>query len=85
MVREVNENCRDIIEMKSEMGLPCNPHHELPEFDDPFAEWDAQDAQAAREEEEPTPAPPTRPSRTAPYQTCRAYDEEQNTKEDVPQ
>ncbi|RLM86546.1 actin-like protein ARP8 [Panicum miliaceum] len=66
MVREVNENRRDIIEMKSEMGLPCDPHHELPEFDDPYAEWDAKDAQAAREEEEPTPAPPTRPSRTAP-------------------
>jgi hypothetical protein len=41
MVREVNENRCDIKEMKSEMGLPCDPHHELHEFDDPFAEWDA--------------------------------------------
>jgi hypothetical protein len=39
-------------EMKSEMGLPCDLHHELPEFDDPFAGWNAQDAQAAQEEEE---------------------------------
>ncbi|RLM93360.1 actin-like protein ARP8 [Panicum miliaceum] len=31
MVCEVNENRRDIIEMKSEMGLPCDPHHELPD------------------------------------------------------
>jgi hypothetical protein len=85
MVREVNANHRDIIEMKSEMGLPCDLHHELPEFDDPFAEWDAQYAKATREEEEPTPAPPTQPTRIAPRQTQRARDEEEDTDEDVPQ
>jgi hypothetical protein len=41
---ETNENRRDIIEIKSHLGLPTDPYRELPEFDDPFAEWDAQDA-----------------------------------------
>jgi hypothetical protein len=44
MVHEANENRSDIIEIKSKMGLPCDQHHELPDFDDSFAEWDAQDA-----------------------------------------
>ncbi|RLM41242.1 actin-like protein ARP8 [Panicum miliaceum] len=43
MSQEVNENCRDIIEIKSHLGLPYDPYHELPDFDDPFAEWDAAD------------------------------------------
>jgi hypothetical protein len=58
MVKEVSENHQDIIEMNGAMGLPCDPYHELPEFDDSFAEWGAQDAQVARKEEEdeaPTP------------------------------
>jgi hypothetical protein len=48
---ETNENRRDIIEIKSHLGLPTDPYHELPEFDDPFAEWDAQGAQEEEEEE----------------------------------
>jgi hypothetical protein len=40
---ETNENCRDIIEIKSHLCLPTDPYRELPTFDDPFAEWDAQD------------------------------------------
>jgi hypothetical protein len=47
---ETNENCRDIIEIKSHLGLPTDPYCELPEFDDPFAEWDAQGAQEEEEE-----------------------------------
>jgi hypothetical protein len=39
---ETNENRRYIIEIKSHLGLPTDPYRELPEFDDPFAEWDAQ-------------------------------------------
>jgi hypothetical protein len=35
---ETNENRRDIIEIKSHLGLPTDPYRELPEFDDPFAE-----------------------------------------------
>jgi hypothetical protein len=49
---ETNENRRDIIEIKSHLGLPTDPYRELPEFDDPFAEWDTQDVQEEEEEEE---------------------------------
>jgi hypothetical protein len=52
MATKTNENCRDIIEIKSHLGLPTDPYHELPEFDDPFAEWDAQDAQEEGVEED---------------------------------
>jgi hypothetical protein len=48
---ETNENRRDIIEIKSHLGLPTDPYRELPEFDDPFAEWDAQGDQEEEEEE----------------------------------
>jgi hypothetical protein len=48
---ETNENRRDIIEIKSHLGLPTDTYHELPEFDDPFAEWDAKGAQEEEEEE----------------------------------
>jgi hypothetical protein len=48
---ETNENRRDIIEIKSHLGLPTDPYHELPEFDDSLAEWDAQGAQEEEEEE----------------------------------
>jgi hypothetical protein len=47
---ETNENPRDIIEIKSHLGLPTDPYRELPEFDDPFAEWNAQGAQEEEEE-----------------------------------
>jgi hypothetical protein len=52
MATETNENRRHIIEMKSHLGLPTDPYRELHEFDDPFAEWDAQDAKEGQEEEE---------------------------------
>jgi hypothetical protein len=48
---ETNENRRDIIEIKSHFGLPTDPYRELPEFDDPFAEWDTQDVQEEEAEE----------------------------------
>jgi hypothetical protein len=48
---ETNENRCDIIEIKSHLGLPTDPYRELPEFDDPFAEWDAQGAHEEEEEE----------------------------------
>ena len=37
---EVNENRCDILEINSHLGLPSYTYHELPDFDDPFAEWD---------------------------------------------
>jgi hypothetical protein len=49
MATETNENCRDIIEIKSNLGLPTDPYRELPTFDDPFAEWDAQDEEERKE------------------------------------
>jgi hypothetical protein len=48
---ETNENRRDIIKIKSHLGLPTDPYRELREFDDPFAEWDAQDTGEGQEEE----------------------------------
>jgi hypothetical protein len=52
MATETNENGRDIIEIKSHLGLPIDPYRQLPEFDDPFTEWDAQDAEEGQEEGE---------------------------------
>jgi hypothetical protein len=52
MTTETNENRRDIIEIKSRLGLPTDPYRELPEFDDPFAECDAQDEEEGQEEGE---------------------------------
>jgi hypothetical protein len=52
MATETNENRWDIIEIKSHLGLPTDPYRELPEFDDPFAERDAQDAEEGQEEGE---------------------------------
>jgi hypothetical protein len=51
MTTETNEDRRDIIEIKSHLGLPTDPYHELPTFDDPFPEWDAQDEEETQEEE----------------------------------
>jgi hypothetical protein len=52
MATETNENRRDIIEIKSHLSLPTDPYRELPEFHDPFADWDAQDAEEGQEEGE---------------------------------
>jgi hypothetical protein len=52
MATETNENRRDIIEIKSYLGLPTDPYRELPTFYDPFAEWDAHDEEEGQEEEE---------------------------------
>jgi hypothetical protein len=52
MATETNENRRNIIEIKSHLGLPTDSYHELPTFDDSFAEWDAQDEEEGQEEGE---------------------------------
>jgi hypothetical protein len=52
MATETNENRRDIIEIKSHLCLPTDPYRELPTFDNPFVEWDAQDEEERQEEEE---------------------------------
>jgi hypothetical protein len=71
IAREVNENRRDIIEIKGHLGLPTDSYRELPDFDDPFVEWDAMDAtQAAttvadqKNVEDPAPLRSTRARRS---------------------
>ncbi|PUZ56889.1 hypothetical protein GQ55_5G380600 [Panicum hallii var. hallii] len=88
--QEMNENCRDIIEIKKHLGLPTNPYHELPEFDDPFAEWDAADEAAIAAAHAPLPrprrctrAPPC--SRRSPPRGQEIFDEEAETEEEEPQ
>ena len=54
---EVNEMWREVKEVKEHLQLPTSPHRELPDFDDPFAEWDAAEEE---EEEEAPPAPRSR-------------------------
>ncbi|XP_072146567.1 secreted RxLR effector protein 161-like [Setaria viridis] len=44
-----------------DFGLPVDPYHELPEFDDPFAEWDAMEAAEAASS--PSPCAPVGSSR----------------------
>jgi hypothetical protein len=87
--QEINENRRDIIEIKSHLGLPADPYHELPEFDDPFAEWDAADEAAIAAAHSPLPRPrqrtraPTR-SRRSPPRGQEIFDEEEETEEEAP-
>jgi hypothetical protein len=87
--QEINENRRDIIEIKSHLGLPADPYHELPEFDDPFAEWDAADEAAIAAAHAPLPRPhrcthaPTR-SRHSPPRGQEIFDEEEETEEEEP-
>jgi hypothetical protein len=87
--QEINENCCDIIEIKSHLGLPADPYHELPKFDDPFAEWDAADEAAIAAAHAPLPRPrlctraPTR-SRRSPPRGQEIFDEEEETEEEAP-
>jgi hypothetical protein len=67
---EINENRHDIIEIKGHLGLPADPYHELPEFDDPFAEWDAEDEVAVTAAHAPLPRP--RRCTRAPTHSCRS-------------
>jgi hypothetical protein len=43
--------------IKNHLGLPTDPYHELPKFDDPFAEWDAADNAAIAVAHAPLPHP----------------------------
>jgi hypothetical protein len=86
---EINENRRDIIEIKGHLGLPTDPYHELPEFDDPFAEWDAADEAVVAAAHAPLPRPRRRAR--APTRSCRSpprgqeiFDEDEETEEEEP-
>ena len=69
-------------------------HHELPDFDDPFAEWDAADEAAVAATHAPLPRACRQarsPHRRASTSSCRAppsgqeiFDEEEETEEDAP-
>jgi hypothetical protein len=89
MANEVNENHRDIIEIKNHLGLPTDPYHELPEFHDPFTEWDAEDEATVTAAHAPLPRPcchtrpPTR-SRRSPPRGQEIFDEDEETEEEEP-
>jgi hypothetical protein len=86
---EINENRCDIIEIKGHLGLLADPYHELPEFDDPFAEWHAADEAVVAAAHAPLPRPhrraraPTR-SRHSPPRGQQIFDEEEETEEEGP-
>jgi hypothetical protein len=87
--QEINENRHDIIEIKSHLGLPADPYHELPEFDDLFAEWDAADEAAIAAAHAPLPRPRQRTS--APTRSCLSpprgqeiFDKEEETEKEAP-
>ena len=46
IAHDVHKNTRSINEIRGHLGLPLTEHHDLPEFDNPFAEWDAADEAA---------------------------------------
>jgi hypothetical protein len=86
---EINENRRDIIEIKGHLGLPANSYHELLEFDDPFAEWDAADEAAVAAARAPLPRPRRRTcapthSHRSPPRGQEIFDEEEETEEEEP-
>jgi hypothetical protein len=89
MTQKVNENRRDIIEIKSHLGLPADIYHELPQFDDPFPKWDAADEAAVTAAHAPLPRPrhrthpPTRSYRS-PSGVQEMFDEDEETEEEEP-
>ena len=94
IAQDVHENARSINEIRGHMGLPLDPHRELPAFDDPFAEWDATDEAAitAAHALLPRARRQTRsPHRRASTSSLRApprgqeiFDEDEETEEDAP-
>ncbi|CAN6233150.1 unnamed protein product [Urochloa humidicola] len=84
MATEINENRRDIIELKREANLPCDTYHELLEFDDPFAEWDAMDAATAVDPTHPPTAIAAAYSSIAAPRRSPLADDEEETEEEEP-
>jgi hypothetical protein len=89
MTQEVNENRHDIIEIKSHLGLPADTYHELPQFDDPFPEWDAVDEAVVSVAHAllPHPCRHTRPpthSRRSPPDGQEIFDEDEKIEEEEP-
>ncbi|KAG2599134.1 hypothetical protein PVAP13_5KG459007 [Panicum virgatum] len=94
IVQDVHENARSINEIRGHMGLPLDPHRELPAFDDPFTESDAADEAAIAAAHAPLPrarrqarSPRHRAStssRRGPPRGQEIFDEDEETEEDVP-
>ena len=70
-----------------------DPHRELPDFDDPFAEWDAADEASIAATHAPLPRARRQPrsprrrtssSRRAPPSGQEIFDEDEETEEDEP-
>ncbi|KAG2658401.1 hypothetical protein PVAP13_1KG225005 [Panicum virgatum] len=94
IAQDVHKNPWSINEIRGHMGLPLDPHHEFPEFDDPFAEWDAADEAAIAAAHAPLPhvrrqarSPHHRAStssRRSPPRGQEIFDEDEETEEDAP-
>ena len=94
IAHDVHENTRSINEIRGHLGLPLNAHHDLPEFDDPFAEWDAADEAAIAAAHAPLPHARRQarsPRRRATTSSSRAppsgqeiFDEDEETEEEEP-
>ena len=94
IAHDVHENTRSINEIRGYLGLPLNAHHDLPEFDDPFAEWDAADEAAIAVAHAPLPRARRQarsPHRRAATSSSRAppsgqeiFDEDEETEEEEP-
>jgi hypothetical protein len=71
------------------LGLLADTYHELPQFDDPFPEWDAADEAAVTAAHAPFPRPhrrtrpPTR-SRRSPPGGQEIFDEDKETEKEEP-
>ncbi|KAG2540114.1 hypothetical protein PVAP13_9NG529842 [Panicum virgatum] len=95
IAHDVHDNTRSINEIRGHLGLPLNAHHDLPEFDDPFAEWDAADEAAIAAAHAPLPRARRQacsPRRRATTSSSRAppsgqeiFDEDEKTEEEEPQ
>ena len=94
IANDVHENTRSINEIRGHLGLPLDPHRELPDFDDPFSEWDAADEAAVAAAHAPLPRArrqarsPLRSastsSRCAPPSGQEIFDEDEETEEEAP-
>ena len=94
IAHDVHENTRSINEIRGHLGLSLNAHRDLPEFDDPFVEWDAADEAAIAAAHAPLPRARHQahsPRRRATTSSSRAppsgqeiFDEDEETEEDAP-
>ena len=86
IAQDVHENTRSINEIWGHLNLPLDAHRELPDFDDPFAEWDAADEAAVAAAHAPLPRARRRAStsRCVPPSGQKIFDKEEETEEDAP-